>query len=99
MSESNPTPIEILGATLTPNQNLILKKLRKWGGTVTVRRMANATHVRVAVVHKEVDRLSRLERLKVYFAWPEGKTQFRLRTWEDVDNDHIRDMARRGGVW
>ena len=98
MSYSNPTPIEILGARLTPNQEFILKKLRKWGGTVSVRRMANATHLRVEVVYQEVHRLESLQRIKVWFVFPKGKTEFRLRTWEDVDHDHIRDMARRGGV-
>lgn len=98
MSDLNPSPVEIVGAKLTPNQELILKKLRKWGGTVSVRRMANATHLRVAVVHQEIDRLSRFERLKVFFTLPKGKTVFRFRTWQDVDNDHIRRMAKEGGM-
>lgn len=28
-----------------------------------------------------------------------SKAAFRIRTWSDVNSDHIRDMARRGGVY
>lgn len=85
--------------TLSRGQLKVLKTMRELGGRATVLQIAEKTGRPVKGVIHTLDVLESKGKV-VRASYNEGdKTIWRVRTWEDVDHDHIREMVRRGGVW
>lgn len=102
-----PLPGERLGAvdeicwqtTLSKKHRKALGALRELGSKASILQLADKlgrTTSGVAHTFRVLESKGKVKKA----SYDEGvSTVWRIRTWADVDHDHIREMARRGGVF
>ena len=91
--------MEDLTATFTERQRQALMVLRDLGGKGSVQQIAEITSRNTRRVARTLGELESKKRVVRTSGGQGDQTVWRLRTWVDVDHDHIRDMARKGGVY